>query len=108
MRALASQLAAPIRGDSSLRPTSRLIGPGFAVLALASLAVQTQHLLQHRAGSATALLTLAIAFAAALVSSVVRFAFSALAGAGLLHLYDHPSEAIGISCSPSGLTRYIA
>ena len=71
MRALASQLAAPIRGDSSLRPTSRLIGPGFAVLALASLAVQTQHLLQHRAGSSTALLTLAIVFAAALVSSVV-------------------------------------
>jgi len=96
VRALASQLAAPIRGDSSLRPTSRLIGPGFAVLALASLAVQTQHLLQHRAGSATALLTLAIVFAAALVSSVVGFAFSALAGAGLLHLYDHPSEAVGI------------
>jgi hypothetical protein len=35
-------------------------------------------------------------FGAALVSSVVGFAFSALAGAGLMHLYDHPSEAVEI------------
>jgi uncharacterized membrane protein YfcA len=75
---------------------SYLMGPGLALLALVSVAVQTQHLLQHRAGSGTALLTLLIVFGAALVSSVVGFAFSALAGAGLLQLYDRPAEAIEI------------
>ena len=74
--------------------TSRLLGPTLGVLALASFTVQALHVFQHRAGSATALLTLAIVFAAALVSSVVGFAFSALAGAGLVHLYARPSEAV--------------
>lgn len=75
---------------------SQLIGPGLALLAFASMAVQTHHLLQHRAGSETALLTLVIVFGAALVSSVVGFAFSALAGAALLHLYRQPAEAVEI------------
>jgi uncharacterized protein len=94
--------AAPVFiGRLRLRPgsvpwTSRLIGPSLGVLALASFAVQTLHLHQHRAGSATALLTLAVVFSAALVSSVVGFAFSALAAAGLMHLYDRPSEAVEI------------
>ncbi|HEY1431018.1 MAG TPA: sulfite exporter TauE/SafE family protein [Stellaceae bacterium] len=88
--------AGRLPGGPSLRWTSRLIGPGLGVLALASVVLQTQHLLQHRAGSATALLTLAIVFGAALVSSVVGFAFSALAGAGLVHLYGHPADAIEI------------
>jgi len=79
---------------SSLRWTSRLLGPGLGILALVSFALQTVHLLEHRAGSATALLTLAVVFGAALVSSVVGFAFSALAGAGLMHLYDRPSQAV--------------
>lgn len=51
--------------------TSRLLGPSLATLALASFAVQILHLLQHRDGSATALLTLAVVFGAALASSVV-------------------------------------
>jgi uncharacterized membrane protein YfcA len=76
--------------------SSRLLGLGLGILALASFAVQILHLLQHRAGSVTGLLTLAVVFGAALVSSVVGFAFSALAGAGLMHLYDHPSEAVEI------------
>ena len=96
MRALASRVADPLQGDGALRRMSRLVGPGLGMLALASLAVQAQHLLHHHPGSTTALLTLAVVFGAALVSSVVGFAFSALAGAGLLHLYDHPSEAVGI------------
>ena len=75
---------------------SHLIGSGLALLALASVALQTQHLLQHRAGSATALMTLAIVFGSALVSSVVGFAFSALAGAALVHLYRQPAEAVEI------------
>jgi hypothetical protein len=70
--------------------------PEFRRAALASFAVQILHLLQHRAGSATALLTLALLFIAALVSSVVGFAFSALAAAGLMHLYGQPSEAVEI------------
>ncbi len=76
--------------------TFRLPGPCLGILALGSFAVQAVHLLQHRSGSATALLTLFIVFAAALVSSIVGFAFSALAGAGLLHLYGRPSEAVEI------------
>ncbi|HEY2558762.1 MAG TPA: sulfite exporter TauE/SafE family protein [Caldimonas sp.] len=96
MRALSSLVAGRLQRGGPLRRTSRLLGPALAVLALASLAVQAQHLLQHRAGSATALLTLAIVFGAALVSSVVGFAFSALAGAGLLHLYERPAEAVEI------------
>jgi uncharacterized membrane protein YfcA len=76
--------------------TSRLLGPSLGTLALASFAVQILHLLQHRPGSATALLTLAVVFSCALVSSVVGFAFSALAGVGLMRLYDHPSEAVEI------------
>jgi uncharacterized membrane protein YfcA len=96
MRALPSfaGVATPV-ADSPHR-MSHLIGPGLALLALASVAVQAQHLLQHRAGAATALVTLVIVFAAALVSSVVGFAFSALAGAGLLQLYGRPAEAIEI------------
>jgi uncharacterized protein len=85
-----------LQAAGSLRWTSRLLGPSLGMLALASFAVQILHLLQHRAGSATGLLTLAVVFGAALVSSVVGFAFSALAGAGLMHLYDHPSEAVEI------------
>ncbi len=76
--------------------TSRLLGPSLGMLALASFAVQILHLLQHRAGSATALLTLAVVFSAALVSSVAGFAFSALAGAALMHLYDRPAHAVEI------------
>jgi uncharacterized protein len=82
----------PGLGPTSL--SSRLLGLGLGILALASFAVQILDLLQHRAGSATGLLTLAVVFGAALVSSVVGFAFSALAGAGLMHLYDHPSDAV--------------
>lgn len=96
MRALPSLANVPLQGAVSPHRTSRLIGPTLGLLALASLAVQTQHLLHHRVGAATALLTLAVVFGAALVSSVVGFAFSALAGAGLLHLYDDPTEAIAI------------
>jgi uncharacterized protein len=81
-------------GPGSVPWTSRLLGPSLGMLALASFAVQILHLLQHRAGSATTLLMLAVVFSAALVSSVVGFAFSALAAAGLMHLYDHPSEAV--------------
>ena len=83
-------------GPGSVPWTSRLVGPTFGALALASFAVQILHLLQHRAGSTTALLTLAVVFSAALVSSVVGFAFSALAAAGLMHLYGQPSEAVEI------------
>jgi uncharacterized membrane protein YfcA len=83
-------------GARSLRWTSGLLGPTLGTLALASFAVQILHLLQHRDESATALLTLAVVFSAALVSSVVGFAFSALAGAGLMRLYDHPAEAVEI------------
>jgi uncharacterized membrane protein YfcA len=96
MRALPSLAAFATPRVASLHRLSHLIGPGLAVLALASIAVQTHHLLQHHAGSATALLTLVIVFGAALVSSVVGFAFSALAGAALLHLYHEPAEAIEI------------
>ena len=96
MRALASLFAGPLQANGASRPTSGLLGTGFGMLALASLALQTEHFIHHRAGSTTALLTLAVVFGAALVSSVVGFAFSALAGAGLLHLYEHPSEAVGI------------
>lgn len=80
----------------SLGWTSGLLGPSLALLAFASFAVSILHLLQHRPGSATDLLTLAVVFGAALVSSVVGFAFSALAGAGLMHLYDRPSQAVEI------------
>ena len=73
---------------------SRLFGPTLGMLALGSVALQIVHLLQHRPGSGTALLTLAVVFAAALVSSVVGFAFSALAGAALMHLYDRPAQAV--------------
>jgi len=83
-------------GPGPVQWTSRLLGPTLGTLALASFAVQILHLLQHRDESATALLTLAVVFSAALVSSVVGFAFSALAGAGLMHLYDHPSDAVEI------------
>jgi uncharacterized membrane protein YfcA len=83
-------------GPGSVPWTSRLVGPTFGALALASFAVQILHLLQHRAGSTTALLTLAVVFSAALLSSVVGFAFSALAGSGLMHLYDRPSQAVEI------------
>jgi uncharacterized membrane protein YfcA len=96
MRALSSPTAAATSAAASSHPVSNLIGPGLAFLAFASMALQTQHLLQHRAGSAMALLTLVIVFGAALVSSVVGFAFSALAGAALLHLYRQPIEAIEI------------
>src|SRR5689334_18576995 len=81
---------------ASAQRVSHLIGSGLALLALAAVAMQVSQLLQHRTGSAIALLTLAIVFAAALVSSVVGFAFSALAGAALLHLYRQPAEAIEI------------
>src|SRR5215831_11475443 len=96
MRALTSLAAITVPRAASPPRLSHLIGPGLAVLALASVAVQAQHVLQHRAGSATALLTLVIVFIAALVSSVVGFAFSALAGAALMHLYDQPAEAVEI------------
>jgi hypothetical protein len=79
-----------------VRWNSRLLGPSLGLLALASFAIQVAHLLQHRPGSATALLTLAVVFGAAFVSSVVGFAFSALAGAGLMHLYDRPSQVVEI------------
>ena len=75
---------------------SRMVGASLGLLALASFAIQLVHVLQHRAGSGTALLTLAVVFSAALVSSVVGFAFSALAGAGLMHLYDSPAQAVEI------------
>ncbi len=96
MRALPSLAAFEGPRIASLHRSAQLIGPGLAALALASLAVQTHHLLQHRAGSATALLTLAIVFVAAMVSSVVGFAFSALTGAVLLQLYRQPAEAVEI------------
>lgn len=101
MRALASLSAGPLHGNAPLREASRWIGPGFGLLALGSLVVQAHQVLAHHAGATTALLTLAVVFAAALVSSVVGFAFSALAGAGLLLLYDHPAEAVGtmVVCS---------
>jgi uncharacterized membrane protein YfcA len=96
MRALPFLAAVRLPDADSSHRASLLIGSGFGMVALASFAIQTQHLLQHRAGAATGLLTLAIVFGAALVSSIVGFAFSALAGAGLLHLYGHPSEAVEI------------
>ena len=96
MRALPSFAAVAVPSAAAPHRRSPLVGPGLALLALVSVAVQMQHLLNHRAGSATALLTLAIVFVAALVSSVVGFAFSALAGAGLLQLYSQPAEAIEI------------
>jgi uncharacterized membrane protein YfcA len=96
MRAPTSLAAITVPRAASSPRLSHLIGPGLAVLALAAVAVQMQHVLQHRAGSATALLTLVIVFGAALVSSVVGFAFSALAGAALLHLYRQPAEAVEI------------
>jgi uncharacterized membrane protein YfcA len=96
MRALLSLAAAAIPDAASPKRMSYLLGPGLALPAIVSFSVQAQHVLQHRTGSATALLTLVIVFAAALVSSVVGFAFSALAGAGLLHLYGQPAEAIEI------------
>jgi uncharacterized membrane protein YfcA len=96
MRALSSLAGAATPNTASSERISLLIGPGLAFLALGSVAVQAQHLLQHRAGSGTALLTLVIVFGAALVSSIVGFAFSALAGAVLLHLYREPTEAVEI------------
>ncbi|HZW72303.1 MAG TPA: sulfite exporter TauE/SafE family protein, partial [Caldimonas sp.] len=96
MRTVPSLAGVATPATGSLHRLSPLIGPGLAVLAIASVAVQAQHLLDHRAGSTTALVTLVIVFAAALVSSVVGFAFSALAGAGLLHLYDQPAEAVQV------------
>ena len=86
----------PGLGPGKIRCNSRLLGPGLALLALASFAAEIVHLLEHRAGSATALLTLVVVFAAALVSSVVGFAFSALAGAGLTHLYERPAQTVEI------------
>jgi hypothetical protein len=84
-----------LRHDSGLVPGHfRWLGTTLGVLTLASFAVQIVHLLQHRAGAANDLLALAVVFSAALVSSVVGFAFSALAGAGLMHLYDRPSQAV--------------
>lgn len=96
MRALASFSAGLPHGNVPLLEGSRWIGPGFGLLALGSLIVQAHQALAHHAGATTALLTLAVVFVAALVSSVVGFAFSALAGAGLLHLYDRPAEAVEI------------
>jgi hypothetical protein len=96
MRSLSSLAAVAAPRVASLQWMSHLIGPGLAVLAFVSVAVQTLHVLQHRPGSATAVLTLVIVFGAALVSSVVGFAFSALAGAALLHLYREPAEAVEI------------
>jgi len=96
MRTLPSLAAAAAPRVVRLHWVSHLIGSGFALLAVASLAVQARHFLQHGAGSATALLTLLSVFVAALVSSVAGFAFSALAGAALLHLYHRPADAIEI------------
>jgi uncharacterized protein len=84
-------------GATSGKPLSaRLLGSGLAALAAVALMIQVEAWVQRRTGSAVALLTFAIVFGAALVSSVVGFAFSALAGAGLMHLYAQPSEAVEI------------
>jgi uncharacterized membrane protein YfcA len=96
MRILPFLAAVAVPSATSPYRVSRLIGPGLALLAFLSVTIQAQQLLQHRAGSATALLTLLVVFAAALVTSVVGFAFSALAGAGLLQLYGQPAEAVEI------------
>ena len=96
MRFLPKLPAVEMQRVASLGSASRLIGITFGLMALATFAVHTEHLVQHRAGSATALLTLAIVFCAALVSGVVGFACSALAGAGLVHLYARPSDVIGL------------
>lgn len=96
MRFLPKLPAVELQDVASLRSPARLISATLGLLALAAFALEAEHLLQHRAGSGTALLTLAIVFGAALVSSVVGFAFSALAGAGLVHLYGHPSDVIGL------------
>jgi uncharacterized membrane protein YfcA len=75
---------------------TRLLGPGLASLAAAALLLQVEGWLQRRTGSTTELLTFAVVFASALVTSVVGFAFSALAGAGLMHLYAEPSQTVEI------------
>jgi uncharacterized membrane protein YfcA len=91
-------------GASTARslPVSRL-GAGLAALAAVALLMQLEACLQRRSGATIALATFAIVFGAALVSSVVGFAFSALAGAGLMHLYAQPSQAVQIMavCSVS-------
>jgi len=96
MGILSSVATIPASSAAPSHRMSQMLGSALAVLALASVAVQTQHLLQGRAGSTAALLTLFIVFGAALASSVVGFAFSALAGAALLHLYHQPAEAVEI------------
>lgn len=75
---------------------SRLFAPTLGTLAATAFIIQAANCLQHRTGSTTALLTLAIVFGAALVSSVAGFAFSALAGAGLMYVYSDPSQAVEI------------
>lgn len=83
-----------IQCESAPDPWSRMVGTSLGLLAFTSFAIEVVHVLQHRTDAATALLTLAVVFSAAVVSSVGGFAFSALAGAALMHLYDRPSEAV--------------
>jgi len=78
-------------------------GAALAALAAVALVVQIEGFVQRRTGATIGLVTFAIVFGAALVTSVVGFAFSALAGAGLTHLYAEPAQAVQIMavCSVS-------
>ena len=72
------------------------LGPSLGVLALVAFAALVRACLQGHSGSAVELGTFVVAFAAALVNSVAGLAFSALAGAGLVHLYEQPAQAVQI------------
>jgi uncharacterized membrane protein YfcA len=93
-RTVPNAAAATAPDDKSL--PARLLGPGLAGLAAVALLLQVEACVKRRTGATLELLTFAIVFGSALVTSVVGFAFSALAGAGLMQLYAQPSQAVEI------------
>jgi uncharacterized membrane protein YfcA len=85
-----------------------LFGATSGFCALVAFGFLFQDWLRGSTESATALLTYIIVFAAALVSSVAGFAFSALAGSGLVHLYASPAQAVRIMALCSVAIQFYA
>lgn len=85
-----------LTGVTSPPLVRRLFGAALAVCAVAGFGLVSLAWLRGGAESSTALLTFVTVFVAALASSVAGFAFSALAGSALVHVYASPAQAVEI------------